>query len=569
MTAHAIPVLFGDPERSLFGWVHQPEGRRARAAVVLCSPLARECFSVHDTYRVVAESLAGEGITAIRFDYDGTGDSAGGDGDPDRIKAYLASIRHAVELARDLGAENVALLGMRMGALLASLAAQDFEQVPALVLWDPCPSGRDFLRRQTALFQMQFGTTSPAGGGIEIPGFVVTEQTAADMKALTAPTSLPQVERALVLTRPDRPSDATYGLDLERTQFEPALGQPELMDVEPYLNKIPPTAGRIVEWLSDVLRGDTTVQKEPETRSVMTVTNQAGLSVTEQFVRLGPNNLFGIMTGDAEAAGPVLMMLNSGIDSHIGPNRMWVELSREWAGLGLRCVRFDLSGLGDSPVRPGQTPFVVRAPEAFDDVVDVAATFAETGTEAAPVVLVGLCSGAYQALESAIDLLPRAVLAVNPILHFQAPETISGPMDPRRRLYRQAGNLRSAYRALPDWRIIKVARSAYLALARMKSTDNSATSWLQRTSDKGTDILCLCGEEEAESFFQGALPASDRFEMSEHSRLQIVKDLDHALIPAADRATAIRILTDQLAALGFLDASSGIRHDNSSTVPSE
>src|ERR1700728_2476490 len=105
----ATPLWFGPPARPLFGWVHLPQDNQARGAVVLCPPLARELTSTQVTFRLLAERLADAGLLAVRFDYEGTGDSAGGDRDPGRAESWLASIAHAVELARSAGGETVSL----------------------------------------------------------------------------------------------------------------------------------------------------------------------------------------------------------------------------------------------------------------------------------------------------------------------------------------------------------------------------------------------------------------------------------------------------------------------------
>jgi pimeloyl-ACP methyl ester carboxylesterase len=223
-------------------------------------------------------------------------------------------------------------------------------------------------------------------------------------------------------------------------------------------------------------------------------------------------------------------------------------------------VRFDLSGIGDSPVRDGHVPFVVRSPDAFNDVAEVVQALGEPhGDPPQPVVLVGLCSGAYQALESGLELRPRAVIAINPVLRFEAPEWKTGKLDERRRFCRPAGNLRSAYRALPSWTVVRWARRAYLAVARLTTKEQrSATHWMRAMSDQGTDVLCICGDEEAEAFFQGAMPQSPRIDLSEQARIEVISGLDHALIPASQRSTVARLVTEHLHEIGIVDmAASG------------
>ena len=75
MTARA--TWFGPEEGPLFGWLHWPDDGTARAGVVVCPPSGYEAVCAHRTLRVVAERLAERGFAVLRFDYDGTGDSAG------------------------------------------------------------------------------------------------------------------------------------------------------------------------------------------------------------------------------------------------------------------------------------------------------------------------------------------------------------------------------------------------------------------------------------------------------------------------------------------------------------
>jgi alpha-beta hydrolase superfamily lysophospholipase len=560
----ASPLYFGPEDRPLFGWVHQPAGARSRGSIVLCQPLLREYISAHYSFRMLAEALAARGMTAIRFDYDGSGDSAGDGDDPGRIEAALESVRHAIELARRVSAGPLCLAGMRAGALLAARAAETCGPVAALVLWDPCRSGREFMREQSALFRLLYGKTRPENGGTEVPGFVLTAETVDELSALAAPTSLPSVERALILDRADRPAAGMFGVDDGRIERTVAAGQAELMDVEPFFGEIPTaTIETIADWLDATLPTErVAADSESPRRTHMTLQSGAGSVVTERLVALGPHGLFGVATtGEGRAGGPAILFLNSGRDPHTGPNRMWVELSRAWAALGFPCYRFDMSGLGDSPVRSGQVPNLVRAPEAFDDVVDVAAVAAteafgaSSAGDVVPVVLAGLCAGAYQALESAIELHPRGVLSINPLLRFQPPEIKSGPLDPRRKLCKPVGNLRSAYRALPSWKVLRLARNAYLALGRLRSRERSPLDWLEDTSAQGTDILCVCGEAEAEGFFEGAPDGRTSLD-EEDCRITVIGDLDHGLMLARHRDEVTSLLSEHIASR-FLEGPRG------------
>ena len=354
-------------------------------------------------------------------------------------------------------------------------------------------------------------------------------------------------------TDPTAPGAATFGVDEARVDRGAAAGQAELMDVEPFLSQVPmATVEDIAAWwvtcfirLLHPARGGRPRYRigshsaARDTRHGAHRRARAAQAVRYLDHRGGP------------AHRTAVLFLNSGRDPHTGPNRMWVELSHAWAALGFPCYRFDLSGLGDSPMRAGQVQNLVRAPEAFDDMVDVVHDVIDTPAggpadgAVVPVVLAGLCAGAYQALESAIDLHPVSVLSINPLLRFQPPELESGPLDPRRKLCKPVGNLRTAYRSLPSWKVLRVARNAYLALTRLRSRQRSPLDWLEDTAAQGTDVLCVCGEVEAAAFFGGS-PAERTTLDDEHCRIQVIEGLDHGLMLAHHRAEISDLLTRHL-----------------------
>ena len=118
---------------------------------MLCPPLGIEAICAYFTYRKVAVRLAEAGLAVLRVDYDGTGDSFGDSTEPNRVASWTDSVGSAIDTLEQIGVDRVALLGMRVGALLAALAAARRERIDALVLWDPCLTGSSFVREQQAL----------------------------------------------------------------------------------------------------------------------------------------------------------------------------------------------------------------------------------------------------------------------------------------------------------------------------------------------------------------------------------------------------------------------------------
>ncbi len=155
-------IFFGAEQRPLAGVLNTPDDGTARGGVLLCPPLAREHVTTYPTFRALALGLADAGFAVLRFDYDGTGDSAGRTDDHDRVAAWTRSTRDAAALLRATVSGPLAMVGMRMGGLLAAAASADVGP-DAIVLWDTCDSGRTFVRQQTML-QAAGQVTAPSSG---------------------------------------------------------------------------------------------------------------------------------------------------------------------------------------------------------------------------------------------------------------------------------------------------------------------------------------------------------------------------------------------------------------------
>lgn len=93
--------------------------------------------------------------------------------------------------------------------------------------------------------------------------------------------------------------------------------------------------------------------------------------------------------------GTAVLLLNAGLVHRVGPYRGSVQLARALAGEGYDVLRFDLSGLGDSPLSPRADTALRQAEVAA--AIDLVA--AETG--ARRFVVGGICSAADNAFHAA------------------------------------------------------------------------------------------------------------------------------------------------------------------------
>jgi alpha-beta hydrolase superfamily lysophospholipase len=142
------PFFFG-PGKQLFGFYH-PAPTAARKAVLLCPPLGQDQIRCHRLYRQLAHALVAEGIAVLRFDYYGTGDSAGGSAEVDWDRCIADTVAAADELRARSGTDRVVAFGARLGGSVA-LAAVSAARLAGIVAWDPVLDGNAYVARLDAM----------------------------------------------------------------------------------------------------------------------------------------------------------------------------------------------------------------------------------------------------------------------------------------------------------------------------------------------------------------------------------------------------------------------------------
>ncbi len=140
------PMFFGDSKRKLYGVYEAPRGsQRHSHAILLCYPGIQEYGTSVWGFRRLSAMLAQEGHHVLRFDYFGTGDSAGRV-EEGSVAAWVEDIQQAaLELREISGARQLSILGKRLGGALAIKACQAGLDAKRLVLWDPVVKGRDYV----------------------------------------------------------------------------------------------------------------------------------------------------------------------------------------------------------------------------------------------------------------------------------------------------------------------------------------------------------------------------------------------------------------------------------------
>ncbi len=192
------PFLFGDPDSPLYGAYHEPEGEAPRPAVLLAGPHGQEAIRANRMFRVIADRLARRGHPVLRFDWFGTGDSDG-DCAEATLTRWIRDLQVAHEVLRERsGPGAVAWIGLRLGAMVASLAsATRPEGLASLLLWEPVLGGASYLdelaeaherfmasHRDESVRDRRERRARQAPGRIEALGVEIPERLAAELRAV-------------------------------------------------------------------------------------------------------------------------------------------------------------------------------------------------------------------------------------------------------------------------------------------------------------------------------------------------------------------------------------------------
>jgi pimeloyl-ACP methyl ester carboxylesterase len=405
------PIVFDGK----FGWLHSAPGPHG---VVMCSPFGYDALGTYRGMRRLAERLAARGMPVLRFDYPATGDSAGDPTDMGLWRAWIDSIKQAVaQLRAATGVERVSLCGLRLGGMLAALAAQELGDVDGLVLLSPVLSGKTYQRELRAHYRQWVALPEAldcvvepeTDEFVEAYGFRMYRDTLASLCGvdLWRDTSRPAA-RVLLLdalnpARVDALAThyAQHGVEVERKSFdEYSRFMREALDSE-----MPNAAFDTIEnWFA---AGGAPLAQTPAAVPQRGEDGAGGhyvaRGVLETPVWLNEGTLFGIYClpdGTAAASAPAVVLLNTGAETRIGNGRFGVRLARRLACQGIASLRIDVANIGDSmPLADKLNLDALYALPGADDAARASRWLVERGHAGA--VLVGICSGAFIGLHAA------------------------------------------------------------------------------------------------------------------------------------------------------------------------
>ncbi len=417
-----IPVSFD----GCFGWLHPGRGSRG---VVLCAAFGHENMIAHRGWRRLAEELASQNFHVLRFDYPGTGDSGGSEDDPDRLDAWRASVVSAVRHLQSVsGAREIILVGLRLGATLAVLAAEELGVVTAVACLAPILTGKSYLRelrlRANGWREANLHTPDPQPPDhLDILGDRLAGQTLRDLLRIDLSRIRRSPSHVLLMGAGAGPVASAVADNYRslgcRVTMEDFPGLSDFLE-DSISSRIPLEAfATLVEWCTcrvpERLLDQERVSNPPAPPRQADRLVLHDAAMTERAVEFGPlGHLFAILCQPRVDAGhdmsPVIM-LNTGFGRHTGDGRVFTILARRLAAAGIPSLRMDLAGLGDSRGVGGDDakPY---APGTSQDVKSAIDLLERAGYR--DPYLIGICSGAYAAFHAALeDPRIRGLVLVN------------------------------------------------------------------------------------------------------------------------------------------------------------
>ncbi len=558
------PVVFD----GCAGWLDIGSGR---IGVVICPPFGQEAMLTYRACRILAERLHTHGFSVLRFDYPGTGDSAGSETDPDRVAAWQAGVEAAIAMLLDsTPAEHVILVGLRLGAALALRAAADTKRVVGVGCLAPVVSGRSYARelRLLANTWREANLLPPPAQSVAHLDVVGDRLSGETLEALSAidlrklPATAPDI---LLVDDGNTPSIAaleerlqTLGARVVRDDFPDARGF--LQDA--FSTMVPEQAfASLIAWCRSL--PTPAAQPGPAPSPVAPgILDLPGAS--EAAMRFGADQrLYGVLCTPpgADATGsPVVVMVNTGFGRRTGDGRIYVTLARQLAARGVASLRFDAAGFGESGACPG------RRLDPYDrGIVDDLAAAADALTHRGygALIVVGICSGAYAAFHAGLRDPRIGGLVVVNLQKFVWRDGVSLQVENRRqrrpsvfylkavvrretwrRIFRGDAHILSIGATLIRRLLASLFNKACLLLERLTGLQTRAGQvrrWLAALERAGKRLYLVYSDGDP-GLSELALSAGSRAVPSRGPglpRVQVIPQADHALLDHAARQDLI------------------------------
>jgi pimeloyl-ACP methyl ester carboxylesterase len=422
------PVYLGTEPDATFAMLHLPaQPYRGATGVVFCPLYGWDDICTHRARRGWARALAQAGYPAVRLDLPGTGDSPGSPKSAGRLEGWTASVAAAAALLRGgLDCERVAAIGIGFGGMLAWLSAAEGAPVDDLLLWAVPTHGRRLIRAihlsaklsidsriEESFIDSQPVRDDDARCMLDESGQLTAPGTIAALEQIDlSKTPLPSADqrRVLVLERSGDSADAELTARLRDAGACVTVGNGDgygrLMRYVQQSVVPSEVISTTISWLGSRSPSTSTAPISAPWTGASVTFEQDGTPLRETAVTISlpSGSVRGIITESptTDAPSTTAVFISGSSDRRIGPNRMWVDAARRWAGQGVVALRFDAPGVGDSDgeERSWDQTRAHYDSSHVDRLIELLDAL-ETSGFPPRFILIGFCSGAYRSLHTA------------------------------------------------------------------------------------------------------------------------------------------------------------------------
>jgi alpha/beta superfamily hydrolase len=145
-------IFFENHNQKIFGIIHRPKTTIQTPAVVMCHGFGGTKSGRWRMYVQIAEGLSALGITSLRFDFRGSGDSEG-DFSEMTLEGEVSDALKAIDfISHDplVDSSRIGILGRSLGGMVAVLAARRSKKIKSMALLAPAFDANQWLEKWKA-----------------------------------------------------------------------------------------------------------------------------------------------------------------------------------------------------------------------------------------------------------------------------------------------------------------------------------------------------------------------------------------------------------------------------------
>ncbi|MBW9114077.1 alpha/beta hydrolase [Rhizobium cauense] len=566
------PIVFG----SHIGLFEEAKEGGRDMAVLFLNPWGIEEMCTRKFYRILAEQLADIGVSSLRFDYAGTGNSLDDTSAEGGLSVWSDQVGKAAEELKNLsGASNLVFIGQGIGGSLALIEAGSKASPAAVALLAPVLKGRVYLRELSLYSRLiddglgikaELRERDPGSiAGLTMPRAVAEDLKAVDLNRVEVRTNLD----IFLAERPGLESDNSFREHLQAAGCHlraSAFSGYDALVANPLNQEIPDDlVDNLVVWIKSLSQYKPHAALPSKKAGMTASVHSAG--IRETAVRFGPDQrLFGVLCEPTEnSIGVSALILTTAYDHAAGWARSSVELARQLANVGVSSLRFDSAGVGDSPPVAGRRRQVLYDEAQIADV-EMARDFIEGHGGSERTILIGRCSGAYVAFRGVLaDPRWDSCILINPVAfrwRFRGlPKTLKAymknalDMDTVRRLWAGGVDLTAVTKNISVRLVDRMAGGLSLVFAPAKpivQLTGHVHRDFQTLADRGTSLTIIYteGDEGQEMFRTNFGDAGEKLSAYSNVQLHLLPDADHNLTPRPAREKVIELAKMQARSLG-------------------